>query len=56
MLTEASKREIILHCHISEQNKKWLIIMSDKLNRPMGSLVDDIISQVRKETREREKK
>lgn len=51
MFTEASKRESILHCHISEENKKWLIVISEKLNRPMGDLVDEILTHTRQESK-----
>lgn len=49
MLTEASKRDTVLNCHISAENKKWLSDTSDHLNRPMGDIVDEIITHVRDE-------
>lgn len=55
MLTEASKRDTILHVHISDENKKWLMVLSDKLNRPMGDLVDEILSHTREDAKKEKK-
>ena len=53
MLEETAKRKAILNCHISEGNKEWLAKLSEKLNRPMGDLVDEILSHTRKEARKK---
>lgn len=53
MLEEAPKRKTVLNCHISEENKEWLAKLSEKLNRPMGDLVDEILTHTKKEARKK---
>jgi hypothetical protein len=51
MLVGASKRDAILHCHISEESKKWLLALSDKLNRGIGDIVDEIVANAKEDAK-----
>lgn len=56
LLQERKERDTILHCHITEDNKDWLLKMSEKTERFMGDIVDEIISYIRADTKLEKKK
>lgn len=55
MFKESAKRDTILNCHISSENKEWLVVMSEKLNRPIGDITDECISEIRRQQSEKKK-
>lgn len=43
MLEKNPERKEQLHCHISAESKKWLEATKDKLNAPIGAIVDKLV-------------
>lgn len=56
LLQERKERDTILHCEICEDNKDWLLAMSEKTKRSMGEIVDDMITHIRAQTKLEKKK
>lgn len=48
-MLQGKKRTAGLQVDISEPNKKWLLKLKKELGRPMGDVVDEILTRTRTE-------
>lgn len=47
MFSKSPRRDTTLHCQVQGVNKEWVLKVSEELNRSIGALVDEMLTEKR---------